>query len=114
VNHDVMHRLMTGMGGMMGGDMMGGDMMGGDMMGGGMSAMAWFWAVFAIVLLLLAVAGGIALIRALTRQPTTPSTPPGLPPANPARTELDLRYARGEVDREEYLQRRGDLEADRS
>jgi putative membrane protein len=101
VDHNAMHQMMTGMGGMMGG----------DMMGGGMNAMAWFWAVFAIILLLLAVAGGIVLIRALTRQPTTP---PGSLPANPARTELDLRYARGEVDREEYLQRRGDLEAGRS
>jgi putative membrane protein len=105
VDHDAMHELMTGMGGVMGGDMMGGGMM---------TAMAWFWAVFAIVLLLLAVAGGIALIRILTRQPAAPSTPPGSPAANPARAELDLRYARGEVDREEYLQRRGDLEASQS
>jgi putative membrane protein len=88
-------------------------MMGGDMMGGSMTAFAWFWAAFAVALLLLAVVGGIALFRAVTRQATTP-TPPGTPPADPARAELDLRYARGEVDREEYLQRRADLEADRS
>jgi uncharacterized membrane protein len=28
---------------------------------------------------------------------------------NPAISELDVRYARGDIDREEYLQRRADL-----
>jgi putative membrane protein len=83
-------------------------------MGGGMTALAWFWAAFSVVLLLLAVVGGIALFRAVTRQPTTATPPPGTPAGDPARAELDLRYARGEVDREEYLQRRADLGADRS
>ena len=95
-----MHQMMNGMGGMMGG----------GMMGGGMTALAWFWAAFSVVLLLLAVVGGIALFRAVTRQSNPPTGPAG---ANAARAELDLRYARGEVDREEYLQRRGDLEAGR-
>jgi putative membrane protein len=85
---------------------MGGSMMGGGMMGGFM----WFWAVFWVVVLALLVAGAIWLARTLTR----PSSPPGGPAGpNPARTELDLRYARGDLTREEYLQRRGDLEGGR-
>jgi putative membrane protein len=85
---------------------MGGSMMGGGMMGGFM----WFWAIFWVVVLALLVAGAIWLARTLTR----PSSPPGGPAGpNPARTELDLRYARGDLTREEYLQRRGDLEGGR-
>jgi putative membrane protein len=86
---------------------MGGSMMGGGMMGGGFM---WFWAIFWVVVLALLVAGAIWLARTLTR----PSSPPGGPAGpNPARTELDLRYARGDLTREEYLQRRGDLEGGR-
>ena len=91
VDHGSMHQLMTGMGG---------DMMDGGMMGGFM----WFWAIFWVVVLALLVVGAIWLARTLTR----PSSPPGGP--SPARAELDLRYARGDLTREEYLQRRADLE----
>jgi putative membrane protein len=79
--------------------LMGGD--GWNMMGGGFM---WFWAVFWVVVLALLVAGAIWLARTLTRPPNLPGGP------GPARAELDLRYARGELDREEYLQRRADLE----
>ena len=75
--------------------------MGGNMMGGGFM---WFWAVFWVVVLALLVAGAIWLARTLTRPSNSPS---GL---GPARAELDLRYARGELTREEYLERRADLE----
>jgi putative membrane protein len=34
---------------------------------------------------------------------------PAAAPASPARALLDERYARGEMGRDEYLQRRGDL-----
>jgi putative membrane protein len=78
----------------------GGNMDGG-MMGGGFE---WFWAILWVVVLALLVAGAIWLARTLTR----PSTPPSGP--GPARAELDLRYARGDLTREEYLQRRADLE----
>jgi putative membrane protein len=85
--------------------MMGGD--GWNMMGGGFM---WFWVVMVVVMvvvLALLVAGAIWLARTLTR----PSSPPGGPAGpSPARTELDLRYARGDLTREEYLQRRADLE----
>ena len=96
MDHGSMRQLMAGMGG---------DMMGGGMMGGGFK---WLWAIFWVVVLALLVAGAIWLARSLTR----PSNPPGGPAGpGPARAELDLRYARGELDREEYLQRRADLES---
>jgi putative membrane protein len=95
MDHGSMHQLMTGMGG---------DMMGGGMMGGGFM---WFWAIFMVVVLALLVVGAIWLARTLTRPSNPPSGPAG---PNPARTELDLRYARGDLTREEYLQRRADLE----
>jgi len=92
MDHGSMHQLMGGMGG---------DVMDGRMMGGGFM---WFWAIFWVVVLALLVAGAIWLARTLTRPPNPPSGP------GPARAELDLRYARGELDREDYLQRRADLE----
>ncbi|MGW9553582.1 SHOCT domain-containing protein [Nocardiopsis sp. NPDC055551] len=36
--------------------------------------------------------------------------PPASPPLDAAENELRLRYARGEIDREEFLQRKIDLE----
>jgi putative membrane protein len=95
MDHGSMSQLMGGMGG---------DMMDGRMMGDGFM---WFWAIFWVVVLALLVAGAIWLARTLTH----PSSPPGGPAGpSPARTELDLRYARGDLTREEYLQRRADLE----
>jgi putative membrane protein len=87
-------------GGMMDGRMMDGGMMDG-MMGGG--AFMWFWAVFALLVLALLVVGVVWLVRTLA----------GAGPASTlstARQELDLRYARGELTREEYQQRRADLQ----
>jgi putative membrane protein len=86
---------------MMDGRMMGGGMMGGGMMGGG--AFMWFWAIFALLVLALLVVGVVWLVRSLAGP-----SPGGSPGA--ARQELDLRYARGELTREEYQQRRADLE----
>jgi uncharacterized membrane protein len=54
-----------------------------------------------------------AVVIALVRSAGHRHAPPpqwSLPePPNPAIGELDLRYARGEVEREEYLRRRADL-----
>jgi putative membrane protein len=90
MDHGTMQQMMTGMGG--------------NMMGGGFM---WFWAVFWVVVLALLVAGAIWLARTLTHPSNPPSGPAG---AGPARAELDLRYARGDLTREEYLLRRADLE----
>jgi putative membrane protein len=95
---DMLHGVMMG-GGMMDG-MMGGGMMDG-MMGGG--AFMWLWAIFAVLVLALLVVGVVWLVRTLAR-PSPDST------TSAARQELDLRYARGDLTREEYQQRRADLE----
>ncbi len=59
------------------------------------------WGVFLLALTALAIAGTLRLLRA------NPSPRPS------AKEELDLRYARGELDREKYLQLRDDLASDR-
>jgi putative membrane protein len=74
----------------------------------GMGGFMWFWAAFSVVVLALIVAGVIWLARTLTA-----SIGPGQQSgdrAGAARAELDARYARGELTREEYLQRRADIE----
>jgi uncharacterized membrane protein len=40
---------------------------------------------------------------------TTPGTPPLAPPRSEALAILEGRYARGEIQREEYLQKKADL-----
>ena len=77
------------------------NMMGGGMMGG--CAFMWFWALFAVLVLALLVVGVVWLVRTLAGPGPGGST-------SAARQELDLRYARGELTREEYQQRRADLE----
>lgn len=71
----------------------------------GMGAMAWLWVLFGVAVLALAAAGLIWLVRRLTG-PTPPATASG----STALDELDRRYARGEIDREDYLERRVLLE----
>lgn len=81
-------------------------MEGGGMMDGGMSGAMWvgmlLWALLLLALIALAVAGTIRLLRSGsgTRQPS-------------ARDELDLRYARGELDGDEYFERRAHLSEER-
>ena len=58
------------------------------------------------------VIGTWLVVRALLSRPALPQPPygpgAGTQPLN-AVHELDLRYARGEIGRDEYLQRRADL-----
>jgi putative membrane protein len=61
--------------------------------------------VFMLALLTLVVLGIVWLVRSLTGKNAG-----SLPPAPSALEELDRRYARGELDREEYQQRRLDIE----
>jgi putative membrane protein len=77
-------------------------MMGGGMMDG-MTALVWLWAV--LPLLMLAVVASVWLVRSARSRAGSD--------AAAARRDLDLRYARGEVDRDDYLQRRADLEGSR-
>jgi putative membrane protein len=61
------------------------------------------WVMFAILLLLFLIAI-VSLALALYDRSHRAA-----PTASGALGELDLRYARGELDRDEYLQRRADL-----
>jgi uncharacterized membrane protein len=81
--------------------------------GGGPSTLAWVIFALVLVLLLLAIASLVidAYYRRRGSQPVAASTPGPAP--GPAKAEalsvLDGRYARGEVQRDEYLQARDDL-----
>ena len=98
-----------------GSDMMDGDgmmqddgMMGGNMMNGMMGGMMVLWVLLLLVLIALAVAAVVWLVRSMRRPP------PGAQGARSdsgARAELDRRYASGELSREDYVQRRSDLES---
>lgn len=76
-------------------------MMGWDMMGG----WGWLGALLGIALLVLIVVGIVWLVRDLGRDDRRV-------PKHSAIAEVELRYARGEVDRETYLAIRRDLGAD--
>ncbi|KAB2941752.1 MAG: SHOCT domain-containing protein [Hyphomicrobium sp.] len=68
--------------------------------GGGM----WFGPLWMIVWLLVVVAGVAALVRWLGG-----AGGDGRAPTRSARDILDERYARGEIDREEYVKRKQDI-----
>jgi putative membrane protein len=61
------------------------------------------WVMFAILLVLLLIAIVSLALALYDRSHADASSPSG------ALSELDLRYARGEIGRDEYLQRRVDL-----
>jgi len=71
-----------------------------------------FWWVGGLIGLLIVIAivvGVILVVRQFLERPPTRYAPPPPAPLSRAVEELDLRYARGEIDRTEYLQRRSDL-----
>lgn len=76
-----------------------------NMMGGVMSAGVFIWWILGIALIVLVVAGIVLLARRLGREGSYQK------PGRSAIAELELRYARGEVDRETYVAIRRDLEA---
>lgn len=75
----------------------------------------WFWVhdLFWLLIVIALVVGTWLVVRAVLSHPSTPriqyGPPPSSSPQNAALNELDLRYARGEIGRDEYLQRRADL-----
>jgi putative membrane protein len=78
------------------------------------SGLFWVHDLVWLLIVVVIVIGTWLVIRAVLNRPAPPRPPYGAPPprwtaANPALHELDLRYARGEIDRDEYLQRRADL-----
>lgn len=80
-----------------------------DGMAGGMGGLAWVWMLIwvglALALLVLAVAGAVWLARGAGGRSGSLQAAP----TASAREALDLRYARGEISREEYRRARADL-----
>ncbi|MFD7782082.1 SHOCT domain-containing protein [Streptomyces nojiriensis] len=69
----------------------------------GMGGWGWVAMTFSMVLLVaLAVAGVVLLLRSVDRFPSGPAHPPAAPSAKQVLAE---RFARGEIDEEEYEQR---------
>jgi putative membrane protein len=64
--------------------------------------------IFGLLLPLLWVLLVVGLVVWAVRS-AKPSSPAALPPADAALQELRLRYARGELTREEFVQRNADL-----
>ena len=77
----------------------------------------WIHDLFLLLIVVAVILGIYFLVRGIPRAPQRPWAEPGprphwgrhQGPRNPAVDELDLRYARGELDRAEFLQRRADL-----
>ncbi|CAN5127472.1 hypothetical protein BH20ACT9_BH20ACT9_03270 [soil metagenome] len=88
-----------------------GEQMMGDngMMNGGMTDGFWLlWVLLVLVLIALAVVALVWLVRNLRATGRSSDTPAE---HSSVRVELDRRYAAGEVSRDDYLQRRQDLES---
>lgn len=83
---------------------------------GGTGGAGWLWMlgwwVFVLVLLAVAVLAAVWLARNLGGDRSDPTGVTGgeAGPSASARETLDLRYARGELSRDEYRQARRDLE----
>jgi putative membrane protein len=83
-----------------------------DMMWDGAPAVfMWIWLVFGLLLLVLLVVGVIWLVRSIAAGGGNPPPSSWSSGSGSAREELDRRYARGEITREEYQRIRADLEA---
>lgn len=72
---------------------------------GSHSDLFWLHDLFFLIGLLIVVVAAVLIVRWLLRRPHLAAAGP-MPPAL---TELDIRYARGEIERDDYLQRRADL-----
>ena len=72
--------------------------------------LGWLHGLFWLLIVVAVVAGVFLIVRLVLEQPRARGGWTGHTPASSAAlAELDLRYARGEVDRAEYMQRRADL-----
>jgi putative membrane protein len=78
-----------------------------DFSNGPAGHLEWVHGLFTL-LVVIAIVAGVVLIARHWRQPVPPPAAGATPPS-PALHELDLRYARGEIDRADYLERRADI-----
>jgi putative membrane protein len=80
----------------------------GNMMGGGTGAWILLWIFLGLAVM---AAGGVLAARALaTRRKPGPPQIPGGDAVREAKDALKLRYAHGEISREDYLQGKVELE----
>jgi putative membrane protein len=70
-------------------------------------AVPWWIHLVELLIVVAVILAVVLIILAIVRSPRVLGTPGTM--IAPALAELDLRYARGEIDREDYLQRRADL-----
>jgi hypothetical protein len=69
----------------------------------------WLHGLFTL-LVVAAIVAGVVILARQWRRSAPASTPWSVqPPQSPGIHELDVRYARGEIDRADYLQRRADI-----
>lgn len=68
----------------------------------------WLHGLFTL-LVVAAIVAGVVLIARQWRRPVSHQAAAGWSPQSPGIHELDVRYARGEIDRADYLQRRADI-----
>jgi putative membrane protein len=76
---------------------------------GGDGGLFWIHDLFWLLIIVALVIGTFLVVRAVIARPTGPRPDGAWPVPSAALHELDLRYARGELDRADYLQRRADL-----
>ncbi len=69
----------------------------------------WVGGLFGLLIVIAVVVGIIFIVREVLNRPAHRMSPPTATPLTRATEELDMRYARGEIGREEWQQRRHDL-----
>jgi uncharacterized membrane protein len=69
--------------------------------------MPWWIHLVELLIIVAVIVAVMLIILAIVRSPRVLGAPRAM--ISPALAELDLRYARGEIERDDYLQRRADL-----
>jgi putative membrane protein len=76
----------------------------------GQSMMGWGWmpfhGVLSLLLLIIVIAAAVAIVRGLSGRSGPPASPVG---RSPGLDVLAERYAKGEIERDEYLRKKSDI-----